>query len=58
MAENEKLTILYLMSILQEETDADHTLNADALCSLLDQRYGVSCSRKTVYRDITRLREY
>ena len=58
MAENEKLTILYLMSILLEETDKEHTMNADALCSLLNSRYGVSCSRKTVYRDIDRLKEY
>lgn len=58
MAENEKLTILYLMSILLEETDKDHTLNADALCSVLDDRYGVTCSRKTVYRDIERLKDY
>ena len=58
MAENEKLTILCLMSILMEETDREHTLNADALCSLLDSRYGVTCSRKTVYRDIDRLKEY
>ena len=38
MAENEKLTILHLMSILMEETDKDHTLNADTLCALLDSR--------------------
>ena len=58
MAENEKLTILYLMSILMEETDREHILNADTLCDLLDSRYNISCSRKTVYRDIERLREY
>ena len=58
MAENEKLTILHLMSILMEETDKDHTLNADALCALLDSRCNIACSRKTVYRDIGRLREY
>ena len=58
MAENEKLTILYLMSVLLEETDKEHTMNADALCDTLDNRYGVSCSRKTIYRDINRLKEY
>lgn len=58
MAENEKLTILYLMSILLEETDKDITLNAEVLCDLLGNRYGISCSRKTVYRDIERLKEY
>ena len=58
MAENEKLTILYLMSILLDDTDREHMLNADDLCGLLDQRYNVTCSRKTIYRDVDRLREY
>ena len=42
MVENEKLTILYLMSILLEDTDREHMLNADDLCNLLDQRYNVT----------------
>ena len=58
MAENEKLTILYLMDLLLDQTDHDHTLTADMICSALEQNYEVVCSRKTVYRDITRLREY
>ena len=58
MAENEKLTILHLMSLLQERTDPEHTLNADEICALLSHDYGVTCSRKTVYRDIGRLRDY
>lgn len=58
MAENEKLKILYLMKILMEETDKEHILNALEICEILDKRYGISSSRKTVYGDVERLREY
>ena len=39
MAENEKLTILYLMDLLLDQTDHDHTLTADMICSALEQNY-------------------
>ena len=58
MAENEKLTILHLMDLLLDRTDRDHTMTADMICTALETDYEIVCSRKTVYRDITRLREY
>ena len=58
MAEKEKLKILYLMQILMEETDKNHILNALELCNILENRYGISSSRKTIYGDVERLREY
>lgn len=58
MAENEKLTILHLMDLLLDQTDHDHTLTADVICTVLEKDYGIICSRKTVYRDIARLKEY
>ena len=58
MAENEKLTILHLMDMLLERTDRDHTMTADMICAVLEKEYEVVCSRKTVYRDIARLKEY
>lgn len=58
MAENEKLTILHLMDLLLDRTDRDHTMTADMICTTLENDYEIVCSRKTVYRDITRLREY
>ncbi len=58
MAENEKLKILYLMQILMEETDKNHILNALELCDILENRYGISSSRKTIYGDVERLKEY
>ena len=58
MAGNEKLTILYLMDLLLEQTDREHTMTSDMICAVLERDYGVICSRKTVYRDIATLREY
>ena len=58
MAEKEKLKILYLMQILMEETDKNHILNALELCDILESRYGISSSRKTIYGDVERLKEY
>ena len=58
MAENEKLTILHLMDLLLDRTDHDHIMTADMICTALEKEYDVVCSRKTVYRDIARLKEY
>lgn len=58
MAEKEKLKILYLMKILLEETDKEHILNAIELCDILERRYGITCSRKTIYGDIEHLKEF
>ena len=58
MAENEKLTILRLMDLFLEQTDREHTMTAEAICSTLETDYDIVCSKKTVYRDIARLREY
>ena len=46
------------MQILMEETDKNHILNALELCNILENRYGISSSRKTIYGDVERLREY
>ena len=58
MAENEKLTILHLMDLLLDQTDRDHTMTADMICNALETDYDIVCSKKTVYRDIARLKEY
>lgn len=41
-----------------EETDKNHILNALELCDILESRYGISSSRKTIYGDVERLKEY
>ena len=55
---DEKMTVLYLMRILLEETDPSHPLNAAQLIGLLEQQYDCSVSRGTLYANIRRLREY
>ncbi len=57
MAE-EKLKILYLMKLLQEETDPAHPLNARQLCEGMMSRFGLSYERKTIYKDMERLKSY
>ena len=57
MAE-EKLKTLYLMRMLQEETDPDHPLNADQICERMMDRYELYYERRTVYSDIRRLQKY
>ena len=57
MAE-EKLKILYLMQLLQEETDPGHPMNATQLCERMQARHEYSYNRKTIYADIERLKSY
>ncbi len=52
------MKILYLMRILLEETDKDHILNATELCDRLRSRYDLTCSRKTIYSDVLKLRSF
>ena len=46
---DQKLRTLYLMEILLERTDDEHMLNASELCTILDQEYGISTDRRTIY---------
>lgn len=52
-----KLKLLYLLSILRQETDEDHPLSASALCERL-QAMGISCERKSIYRDMDALNDF
>ncbi len=53
----QKLKILYLMKILYENTDEEHTLSIPDIINLL-AGYGISAERKSLYDDIEALREY
>ena len=46
---DQKLRTLRLMEILLERTDDTHMLNASELCTILDQEYGISTNRRTIY---------
>ena len=48
---DQKLRTLYLMEILLERTDDEHMLNASELCTILNQEYGISTDRRTIYTE-------
>lgn len=54
---NQKLKLLYLIDIFKEYTDENNPLSAEKLCELLAER-GITCERKSIYRDISVLCEY
>lgn len=58
MASNnrQKLKLLYLMRILQSETDPSHGLSMPQIIERLAE-LGISAERKSVYRDLDTLRE-
>ena len=52
-----KLKTLYVMRILQDETDAEHGLSLRQIIERLND-YGIQAERKGLYRDIEALREF
>ena len=55
---DQKLRTLYLMEILLERTDDEHMLNASELCTILDQEYGISTDRRTIYTEMEILEKF
>ena len=55
---DEKLKILYLMKVLLEETDKEHTLNASELADRMELRFRSGANRKTIYGDIEKLKAF
>lgn len=53
-----KPRILYLMKILQEETDEEHPLTTKQLIEKLQEDYGISAHRTTLAKDIAALQEF
>lgn len=53
----QKLKILYIMQMLLEKTDDEHTLSVPQMIEELS-RYGISAERKSIYDDIEHLRKY
>lgn len=56
--QTQKLKTLYLMKILLERTDEENLLNAAQLCNILDQEYGVTVDRRTIYSEIDTLEKF
>lgn len=55
---DQKLRTLCLMEILLERTDDTHMLNASELCTILDQEYGISTDRRTIYTEMEILEKF
>lgn len=54
---NQKLKLLYLLKILMEKTDTDHTLTVQQMIQELN-KYGISAERKSIYDDIESLKTF
>ena len=54
---NQKLKLLYLLKILYEQTDEEHSLNANEIEEKLAE-YGISANRKTIYDDVKALEAF
>lgn len=54
---NQKLKLLYLMQILQERTDENHSISMQEILSALEE-YGITAERKSIYSDIESLNLY
>ncbi len=54
---NQKLKLLYLMKILLERTDQNHTMTVAQMIEALSH-YGISAERKSIYDDLEALRIY
>lgn len=52
---NQKLKIVYLMKILLEQTDEEHSITMPELLRELE-KYGIKAERKSIYSDIENLR--
>lgn len=55
-ANRQKIKLLKLMELLQQETDELHPLSTNEICNLLSAM-GISCERRTLAKDIVLLNE-
>ena len=53
-SENQKLKLLYLMKMLLDKTDEEHTLTVPEMIAELS-KYEIKAERKSIYDDIDRL---
>ena len=57
MADKKELP-LALLEILTKYTDDDHYLSTKELTERLEDEYGMTCERRTIYANINLLKEY
>ena len=53
-----KLELFYILDYHEKYSHEDRLVKAPELIAMLDEQYGISCDRKTVYSDIAALLEY
>ena len=58
METTKNLRALYLAKILYEQTDEDHPLSTNQLIEALQNEFGVSAHRVTIYEDMEQLRSF
>ena len=46
------------IEILLERTDDEHMLNASEVCTIMDQEYGISTDRRTIYTEMEILEKF
>ncbi len=56
-SDDQKLKILYIRDYLERCSHENHPVSTAELLVFLDSK-GISCERKTIYRDIAALQEY
>ncbi len=59
MAKNsgQKLKLLYIVKVLEAETDEEHAISTQALIDKLES-YGITAERKSIYDDIAKLQDF
>ena len=55
---DQKLRTLYLLDVMLKRTNEEHLLNASQLCSILENEYGISADRRTIYSEMEILKKY
>lgn len=56
-AYNQKIKLLFLMELLDKQTDAEHTVSMKDILKAME-RNGIQAARKSVYSDIETLKQY
>ena len=56
-SDNQKLKIFYILEYLEQNSSPGHPVQASRLIEMLQNRYGISCERKTIYSDIAALQD-
>ena len=53
--QNQKMKPYLTYYILMKKTDTEHSMTADDVCAELDDQYGVSAERRSIYTDIDQI---